>query len=285
MKALLQIGTTEHYEDAELYDHEYRRRRADVNHYRKVAREMGPDGEHGGRILELGCGTGRLLVPLLRDGHTVVGVDRSLPMLRRCQERIQRLRPLRREQARLIQGDFRSLPLTDEGAGKFPLILCPFNAFMHLYDRIDVERFLSQVRDHLVKGGLFVFDVLLPDLTWLARDPDHRWARTRFRHPRTGERMIYTTNHCYDPLRQIALVRIYYDLDVAAGGDHGAPGPQPDLQCDPKIVHLAHRQFFPAELEALLYYNGFLIERREGGFDGEALTPVSTEQVIRARVR
>ena len=50
----LGAGTREHYEDAHLYDYEYRRRRADVNHYRRLARERQGSG---GSILELGCGT------------------------------------------------------------------------------------------------------------------------------------------------------------------------------------------------------------------------------------
>ena len=59
------------FEDALLYDWEYRRRRDDVRFYGTLA------DERGGPILDLGCGTGRLMVPLLRAGHVVVGIDRS----------------------------------------------------------------------------------------------------------------------------------------------------------------------------------------------------------------
>ena len=58
------------FDDPLLYDWEYRRRRDDVRFYRTLA------GERGGPVLDLGCGTGRLMLPLLRDGHVVVGVDR-----------------------------------------------------------------------------------------------------------------------------------------------------------------------------------------------------------------
>jgi len=56
-----------------------------------------------------------------------------------------------------------------------------------------------------------VFDVQLPDLAWLIRDPSKRWARTRFTDPTTKQPMLYSTNHDYDPISQIALIRIYYD--------------------------------------------------------------------------
>src|SRR5260370_1245019 len=72
------------------------------------------------------------------------------------------------------------------------------------------ERFLAAVRAHLLRGGRFAFDVLLPDLKWLSRDSERRWARTRFRHPRSGERMVYSTNLIYDDALQIAFQRIYY---------------------------------------------------------------------------
>ena len=66
------------FDDPLLYDWEYRRRRDDVRFYRTLA------GERGGPVLNLGCGTGRLMLPLLRDGHVVVGVDRARPMLTRA---------------------------------------------------------------------------------------------------------------------------------------------------------------------------------------------------------
>ena len=66
----------------------------------------------------------------------------------------------------------RRLPRRRSSAAAFALVICPFNAFMHLYTREDVERFLAVVRAHLAPGGLFAFDVLNPDLAWLSRDPD-----------------------------------------------------------------------------------------------------------------
>jgi SAM-dependent methyltransferase len=262
----LAAGTTEHYEDATLYDHEYKRRRDDVRWYRALAaRELGaPDPRRP--ILELGCGSGRTLLPLVRDGWSVTGVDAAPAMLARCRERLAPLGADAVGRAELHEADFRALAL----GRRFPLVICPFNAFMHLYTRQDVERFLAVVRAHLAPGGLFAFDVLNPDLGWLSRDPRKRWARTRFRHPRTGKRMVYSTSLSYDAALQIAFMRIYYEPE--GGGRE-------------RVVRLAHRQFFPLELEALLHYNGFTVEAHEGGFDGDPLVPESEEQVIRCRSR
>ena len=263
LAAALAAGSSEHYEDAALYDHEYKRRRDDVRWYRELAaRELGKPGRNK-TILELGCGSGRTLLPLVRDGFAVVGVDASATMLARCEARLARVGGA---SAQLVRADFRALAL----GRRFPLVICPFNAFMHLYTRDDVERFLAVVRAHLAPGGLFAFDVLNPDLAWLSRDPTRRWARTRFRHPRTGKITYYSTSLSYDAALQIAFMRIYYE--PGAGGRT-------------RMVRLTHRQFFPLELDALLHYNGFAVEAHEGGFDGGALVPESEEQVLRCRSR
>jgi SAM-dependent methyltransferase len=253
------IGSVEHYLDAELYDHEYRRRRADVNFYREVARA------HGGPVLELGCGSGRVLTALCRDGHRVVGLDRAPRMLQRAAARVARLGRAARGRATLLCADFRVFALRR----RFPLVICPFNAFMHLYERHDVEACLRRVDEHLAADGRFVFDVLLPDLRWLTRDPAKHWARTRFKHPHTGRPVLYSTNQTYDPVRQIAFMRIFYEpLDL------------PPEQRRTRVVRLAHRQFFPTEIEDLLHYNGFLVEARFGGFHGEPLGPEADSQVL-----
>jgi SAM-dependent methyltransferase len=266
LAAALAAGSTEHYEDAALYDHEYKRRKDDVRWYQKLAAKELKKPRNDRAILELGCGSGRTLVPLVRDGWRVVGVDAAQAMLDRCRARVERLGADAVGRVELVRGDFRELAL----GRRFPLVICPFNAFMHLYSRQDVERFLAVVQAHLAPGGLFAFDVLNPDLAWLSRDPHKRWSRTRFRHPRTGKITYYSTSLTYDAALQIAFMRIYYE-PVGGGRE--------------RMVRLTHRQFFPLELQALLHYNGFSVEAHEGGFDGSALAPESEEQVLRCRSR
>ena len=218
LEAALSAGTSDHYLDAALYDHEYKRRRDDVLHYRRLAKQI------GGPVLDLGCGTGRILLPLVRDGHEVVGVDASRTMLNRLRERIPK-----NANTTIVEGDMREISL----GRKFPLVLCAFNTFMHLYERTDVERFLSVVRAHLESDGIFAFDVMNPDLRWLSRDSSRRWARTRFRHPRSGERMIYTTSLEWEGPLQIAFMKIYYAPEAGSRRE--------------KVVRLAHRYFFPRD--------------------------------------
>jgi SAM-dependent methyltransferase len=124
------------------------------------------------------------MTALVRSGATVLGVDLSGPMLEACAAKLDVRRRRGAGAALLLRGDMRQLPLR----GAFPLVISPFNALQHLYFLTEVEACLAEVRRLLAPGGRFVFDVLHPDLRWLLRDPERRWARLRFKHPVDGLR-------------------------------------------------------------------------------------------------
>jgi SAM-dependent methyltransferase len=255
--SLVDAGSREHYEDAALYDYEYRRRRVDVMFYRELARRLPPDAP----ILDLGAGSGRLALPLARDGHPVVALDQSPAMLERLRQRIQRAPAAVASRIDPQMGDLRTFEL----GRRFGLTVAAFNVVEHLYTRVEVAAFLARVAEHLEPDGLLAFDVQLPDPRWLSRDPERRWARTRFTHPTTGKQIVYSTNHDYDPVTQIALIRIYYEpVD-------GGPT---------RVVKLSQRKFFPAELEALLATSGFRLVERYGDFGGAELDGAAVSQVL-----
>ncbi len=261
---LLQSGTTDHYIDAALYDYEYEDRLEDVRWYRGLATERG----QGLRILELGAGTGRISSPLARDGHTVIALDAMDTMLQGMRERLegrawaQRVLPLR--------ADMRAIPLPDADVD---LVIAPFNTLMHLYGWQDLLACFREVARVLRPGGVFGFDVQIPDLEWLQWDPDERHAVTRFVHPVTGEKLVYSTNHTYDPSTQICHIRIFYDDAPPASRRFVAP-PEPR-----RLVHLAHRQIFPEEVRMLVAMSGLLLEQLEGDFVGKPLRDAKESQV------
>lgn len=261
---LIDAGSREHYADAALYDYEYRRRRADVNFYREFAkRHFATAGITQGTILELGAGSGRVTLPLARDGHHVVAMDQSNAMLAKLRARRDDTPASVAERIEVLAGDLRTF--TIPGNRKFELIFAAFNVLEHLYTRVELNACLLRVAEHLTPTGRFVFDVQLPDLAWLNRNPDKRWARTKFTDPSTGQKFIYSTNHDYDPITQIALIRIYYD--PVAGGKS-------------RVVKLSQRKFFPAELEALVAHANLRVVDRFGDFQHAPLDGYAESQVL-----
>ncbi len=252
-----EAGAREAFEDAALYDHEYRRRRADITFYRRLAADrMGFPSP--GPILDLACGSGRLMVPLLRDGHTVVGLDRSRAMLAGAARRVARLSATRRRRAFLLQAPLQAFALEP----RFALAVCTFHSVQHLVSDDDLRAFFRAVRACLTPGGWFAFDLLPPDPRWIERDPARRWGRTPVRHPMTGARMIYTNNHSYDEERRALHMRLYYQ-PVDTQGRPSAPE---------RVVRLCHRQLTPSDIADLLKHAGFKLVAAFAGFDGTPLT-------------
>jgi ubiquinone/menaquinone biosynthesis C-methylase UbiE len=131
--------------------------RRDVPFWRRVASTA------GGPVLELGCGTGRVSLPLARAGVELVGIDRSAPMLDRAKKALGRRRiPTRTSCIPLhfVRGDIRALPFE---AGAFSMVLAPYGILQSLIRPRDLTSVLASVARVLVPGGTFGID-LVPDV-------------------------------------------------------------------------------------------------------------------------
>ena len=254
-------GAVEPFRDAALYDWEYRRRRADVAFYRMLA------DERGGPILDLGCGSGRLAIPLLNHGHQVVGVDLSAAMLARAHARRLRLPAAPRRKGLFVRGDLRQLPVR----GTFPFIVMAFHTIQHLIEDQELLAVLRAVRERLTPDGWFAFDVFFPNAAWLARPAGRRFDRIVFRHPRTGQRTEYSVSHRMDEARRALHMFIHY-RPISASGVVAGRG---------RVVRLVHRQLPPEAVADLVKQAGLRIITRWSGFHGEPLTdPHASEQHV-----
>jgi SAM-dependent methyltransferase len=141
-------------EYAPFYDWENARTfgRRDVPFWRRIARrERGP-------VLELGCGTGRLLLPLSRSDRFVVGIDRSAPMLARTAARLTRGK--RPDRPGVVRGDIRRLPFA---AASFGTVIAPYGMLQSLTSNAALRQALAEAARVLQPGGLLGVD-LVPDL-------------------------------------------------------------------------------------------------------------------------
>jgi SAM-dependent methyltransferase len=234
--------------------------RTDVGFYVEEAR-----GERS--VLEIGCGTGRVLLPIARSGTIITGIDSSASMLTRCGDRVEEEPPEVRRRISLKQGDIRDFAFPD----KFTLAIAPFRILQHLKAIDDQLTCLATVRRHLEPGGRFLFDVFNPFYALLVKDrsieaeetaelelPDGRFMRRNYRIPRV--RFV-------DQVNETEL--IYY----VRSGD----------TTERVVQSFEMRWYNKAELEHLLARAGFTVEAIYGGFDRRPLTDDAPEIVVVAR--
>ena len=180
-------------EYAPFYDWENARTlgRRDVPFWRRLVEAR------GGRVLELGCGTGRVTIPLARTGAAdVVGIDRSAAMLARGRSRVRRAAV---RGVSLVRGDIRSLPFAK---GSFGTVIAPYGVLQSLLSDRDLTRALRSAAHMLPRGGVFGLE-LVADL------PDWREYRKRVtlkgRRGRTGEPITLLESVRQDPGRGLTL--------------------------------------------------------------------------------
>jgi len=112
-----------------------------------------------GPILELGCGTGRVLLPLARSGRAITGLDLSGAMLEHCRARLADEPPEVGDRVRLVESDMTSFDL----GRRFAAIICPFGGFQQLRTVEQQLACLGRCREHLLPRGRLVLDVQNPD--------------------------------------------------------------------------------------------------------------------------
>lgn len=127
-------------------------RRRDVAFWQRLA--AAADGD----VLELGCGTGRVALPVAKAGASLTGIDRSAPMLARARRRV--LRGGLEGRLRLVRGDIRFLPFRPR---RFSLVMAPYGILQSLVRERDLTDALASVARVLQKGGRLGID-LVPDL-------------------------------------------------------------------------------------------------------------------------
>lgn len=265
----LEAGARAHFDDPLYYSDAYDEHVEDVVYYVALARERGA-------VLEHGIGNGRVALPIARAGAQVTGIDQSRPMLDHLRAKLKAEPPEVRRRVRLRQGDFRSTRL----GRRFPLVICPFNAALHLYTRVDVERWLARTREHLEPKGELVFDISMPLPSDLARNPNVPYHSAPFEHPTAG-RVRYREYFDYDKVRQILFVSMHFD-PVKRPGRKARSEPE---GAGGFMMPLAQRQFYPCEMEALLHYNGYEVTALYGDFDRGPLVQSSEVMVWHARPR
>src|SRR6185369_5757177 len=166
----------------------------DIPYYLEVAQQI------GGPVLEIACGTGRVLLSLARAGIEVCGVDNSVHMLHVLRENLSREPREVQERVSINAGDMRNFQLQR----KFPLIVIPFRPMQHMHTVQDQVDALKTAAFHLNENGKLVFDVFFPKFEYLAEGIGKEIFELEWEHPSDPAKIMrrYFRKEAHDKINQ-----------------------------------------------------------------------------------
>jgi SAM-dependent methyltransferase len=233
---------------SDFYDHVYEfRSEKDIPFFVEMAKQT------GGPVLEVGCGSGRVLVPTARVGIEIVGLDLSDAMLAKCREKLSSEPEDVQNRVKLLKADMRDFDL----GRTFKLITTPFRPFQHLTTVEDQITCLKAIRRHLDGDGRFILDIFNPSIPYLADETrKEEWGEMpEFDMP--DGRKVLLRNRV--PERNFANQVI--DCETIYYVTH------PDGRKERLVHSFQMRYIFRFEAEHLLANCGFEIENLYGDFD------------------
>ncbi len=219
-----------------------------------------------GPVLEMGCGTGRILIPAARAGATIHGLDLSSDMLNVLENKLAGEPEDVRARVTLIQGDMRLF----RSSSLYSLVLAPFRSVQHLCSRDDQRLWLKTVASHLASGGKLAFDVFQPDYRLIVRPPEPQVEVDRT-DPNSGVRTVRTSCARQNPELQLMDVCAKWET-FSAQGERVAQS-----ESSARL-----RWFTKGELENLLELEGFRVVHYWGGFDRTPFGQGASQQIIEA---
>lgn len=259
------------YEDqpflAELYDQlpAYIARK-DIAFYVDYARSV------DGPVLELACGTGRVLIPVAESGCQIVGLDLSEFMLAKCRAKLEKTAFEIQERVRIVQGDMTNYDLGET----FALVTTPFRPFQHLVSVEDQLASLRCANRHLRPGGTLILDLFHPNLEYLC-GPNCFIEQEDCANVTLSDGSVMRQTHriaAQYRSRQMMDVEMIFYVTYPDGREE-------------RLVHaFPFRYFFRYEIEHMLASCGFSVVDVFGDFDKSLFADDSREMVfIATKVR
>ncbi|MGE4096329.1 MAG: class I SAM-dependent methyltransferase, partial [Candidatus Binatia bacterium] len=209
----------------------------------------------GSEVLEIGCGTGRILLPIAQAGVPIVGLDRAPEMIAILRRKLAKCNPETQTRVTLLDGDMRDFSL----GSRFNLITIPYRAFLHLLTPKAQRQALACIREHLTDHGRLIFNIFDPNheiiLSYLSSAGAGLKRDSEFIHPETGNQVIVWFSGQYDP--EIQTLNAYFLFEeVDATGKVIAKAYNP----------LTLRYIYRYEMRYLLELCGYKVEALYGDF-------------------
>ena len=206
-------------------------------------------------ILELCCGTGRLTLPIAKDGYNISGVDNTTSMLEQAKVKASK----GGLEVEFIQSDIRTLDL----GKKYDLIFIPFNSIHHLYKTEDLFKSLTVVKRHLKEGGLFLLDCFNPNFQFIV-EGQKRAKKIAEYITNDGREISIKQTMRFENTTQINRIEWHFHIN----GEFDS------------TQNLDMRLFFPQELNSYLEWSSFNILHKFGNFEEEVFNDNSEKQIF-----
>jgi SAM-dependent methyltransferase len=223
-------------------------------------------GESDGPILEVGCGTGRLLLHLAQTGYSLTGLDLSTTALDAARKKLEATGLAGR--VTTVRADMRRFELPDR---EFALALLPLNTFMHCHTGAEQQATLRAIHHHLRPGGKLVVDLFYPDPVMLAEVDGRLYFEAEISDELTGHTVQWTWRHEIDLAGQMR--HLTYILDEI----------DPDGNVRRVTLPFSLRYVYRFEMELLLEATGFTVENIYGSYGMEPFDSDSPRMIFVAR--
>ena len=206
-------------------------------------------------ILELGCGTGRVILPLVPCCKYIHGVDRSAAMLDICRGKLAKA-GISQMKARVEEGD-----ISDFNLGRtFDLIIAPFRVLQNLETDGEVDGLFRCIHRHLAPKGTCILNVFRPYLEpealrkqWFSTEENLSWEV-----PVEGGRVV-----CYDRRARMDVEKLILYPELIYRRYEG------ETLAEESLLKIVMRCYYPDRFEKLILEHGFIILDRWGGYEGE----------------
>tara|TARA_Y100000588_G_scaffold4185_1_gene5295 strand:+ start:7750 stop:8538 length:789 start_codon:yes stop_codon:yes gene_type:complete len=242
---------------ADIYDAVYLWKTDDIAFYLQEAKNS------GGPVLELGCGTGRISIPIGDSGLDIYGIDSSEAMIEMARSKTARLgRTL--NNIHWIRSDMTDFAIDV----KFALVIIPFRGFMSLLTIADQRNCLARIREHLLPGGKLIFDIFFPDVDLLNDSEDTLFHYGDIYDSEGNSKLVIWHQNRFDNFNQINNERSVIENVDASGFVNWRR--YMDFQ-----VRYSHR----FEIQYLLELTGFKICDLYGDFDWTYFDETSEEMI------
>lgn len=247
---------------ARYYDGDYRDYRDDIDLILALA------DEYGGPVLELGCGTGRVMQPLLAAGFDTTGVDISPVLLGVARQKLERTASSARFE--LVEADLTGYDLSAKQAR---LAICTSNTLMHFTSVQEQMQVLMNAQRHLAPGGRLLLDLFNPDVARLIAVNGMMEFADEWDDESLDAHVVKWSVRTVEFAEQLQDTLFLYE-------ETGADGLVRRTYC-PFVLRFLWR----SEAELMLQHCGFDVEAVWGDFDGEPYHAQSDHLILLAKKR